>query len=73
MKQLRIVLHNATENRPLFMDFRIDDRLAAAIKAMKVSRAEFLVSDTPIISMGEGVPDLNKLRKLNDYDINPHG
>ena len=72
VKQLRIVLHNSLENRPLWMDFRIDDTLAAAIKNMKVSRAEFLVSDTPIFNLGEGVPDLNKIRKLNDYDLK-HG
>lgn len=73
MKQLRIVLYNAEANRPLWMDFRIDDALAAAIKSMKVSRAEFLVSDTPIFNLGEGVPDLNKVRKLNDFDLHPHG
>lgn len=55
MKSLRIVIHNDS-SRPIFIDFRIPDDLARALESVKVTRAEFLIKDTPFYS----VPDLGK-------------
>lgn len=56
MKSLRIVLHNK-ENRPIFMDFMIPDELAKVIEGVKVTRAEFLISDKSFRSL----PDFGNL------------
>lgn len=79
MKKLKIVLHSSNNTAPLFIELRIDDGLAKTLQILKVTRAEFLITDDfqhpalqglPLLG---SIPDLNKLPKaapkadLNDY------
>lgn len=79
MKKLKIVLHSSNNTNPLFIELRIDDGLASALQTLKVTRAEFLVSDDtqhPVLkglSLLDSIPDLSKLGQqplkadLDDY------